>query len=194
MKCYLLGPAVCAVFRSAPYLDLPRTQHCYATGLPIGYIHCWPRPMPLPCKRIKAAAAFIKRLMEVTAMKRRFSAQHLYRLRNLIPIDVLITEKLAIPCKPSQGHLRFLCPLCRQFQTATMQKTNLARCFRCEKNFNTIELVMLWQNTDFVQSAKFLTELLQNLSGRKDCLSKAPTEAIGIGQVLRNLLCRPPQR
>lgn len=127
-------------------------------------------------------------------MKRRFSAQQLYQLRNLIPIDVLITEKLAIPCKQSEGHLRFLCPLCRQFQTATMQKTNLARCFRCEKNFNTIELVMLWHNTDFVQSAKFLTQLLQKLTGRKDCLSKAPKEAIGIGEVLRTLLCRPPER
>lgn len=127
-------------------------------------------------------------------MKRRFSAQHLYRLRNLIPIDVLITEKLSIPCKQSEGHLRFLCPLCRQFQTATMQKTNLARCFRCKKNFNTIELVMLWQNTDFVQSAKFLTAVLQNLTGRKDCSSKAPTEAIGIGEVLRTLLCRLPER
>jgi hypothetical protein len=131
---------------------------------------------------------------KVTAMKRRFSAQHLYRLRNLIPIDVLIAENLSIPCRQSQGHLRFLCPLCRQFQTATMQKTNLARCFRCEQNFNTIDLVMLWQNTDFVQSVKFLTAVLQNLAGRKHCLSKAPTEAIGIGQVLRTLLCQPPAR
>lgn len=127
-------------------------------------------------------------------MKRRFSAQHLYRLRNLIPIDVLITEKLSIPCKQSQGHLRFLCPLCRQFQTATMQKTNLARCFRCEKNFNTIDLVMRWQNTDFVKSAKFLTAVLQNLTGDKQGLSKAPTEVISIGQVVKTLLCRPPER
>jgi hypothetical protein len=127
-------------------------------------------------------------------MKPRFSAQHLYRLRNFIPIDVLIAEKLSIPCKQSDGHLRFLCPLCRQFQTATMQKTNLARCFRCEKNFNTIDLVMLCQNTDFVHSAKFLAAVLQSLTDRKDCLPKAPKEAIGIGQVLRTLLGRPPER
>jgi len=127
-------------------------------------------------------------------MKRRFSAQHLYRLRNLIPIDVLIAENLSIPCTQSQGHLRFLCPLCRQFKTATMQKTNLARCFRCAKNFNTIDLVMLWQNTDFVQSVKLLTALLQNLTERKQGSSKAPTEAIGIGQVLQKLLYRPAER
>ncbi len=127
-------------------------------------------------------------------MKRRFSAQQLYQLRNFIPIDVLIAEKLLIPCKQSDGHLRFLCPLCREFQTATMQKTNLARCFRCEKNFNTIDLVMLWQNTDFVQSAKFLTAVLQELTGRKHCSSEEPKEAISIGQVLKTVLCRPPQR
>jgi hypothetical protein len=127
-------------------------------------------------------------------MKRSFSAQQLYQLRNFIPIDVLIAEKLLIPCKQSDGHLRFFCPLCREFQTATMQKTNLARCFRCEKNFNTIDLVMLWQNTDFVQSAKFLTALLQKLTERKQGSSKAPTEAIEIGKVLQKLPCRLPER
>jgi hypothetical protein len=127
-------------------------------------------------------------------MKRRFSAQQLYQLRNFIPIDVLIAEKLSIPCKQSEGHLRFLCPLCREFQTATMQKTNLARCFRCEKNFNTIDLVMLCQNTDFVESARFLTAVLQKLTRSKHCLSKAPKEAIGIGEVLRTFPGRPPER
>lgn len=64
MECSLPGPAVFAVFRSAPYLDLPRTQHCYAIGFPFGYIYSWPRQMPLPCKRIKAAAVLIKTLMD----------------------------------------------------------------------------------------------------------------------------------
>jgi len=63
-----------------------------------------------------------------------FSSQELYKLRNLIPIDVLIKKELAIPSKISEGFFRFLCPLCNEFQTAVNPKTNLGRCFRCEKN------------------------------------------------------------
>ena len=75
-------------------------------------------------------------------MKRRFTGGELFNIRNLIPIDWLIKEQLNIPSKVSEGFLRFLCPLCNEFQTATNPKTNLARCFRCETNFNPIDLVM----------------------------------------------------
>jgi hypothetical protein len=48
----------------------------------------------------------------------------------------------------TKGCFRFLCPLCNGFDTAVNPKTNLARCFRCEKNFNTIDLVMFLQSID----------------------------------------------
>jgi hypothetical protein len=124
-------------------------------------------------------------------MKRRFSAQQLYQLRNSIPIDVLIEKKLLIPCKQSEGFFRFLCPLCGEFQTATMKKTNLARCFRCEKNFNTIDLVMLCTNTDFVESVKFLITYLQNLTAKRDPLATAPKESFRVGESLENFPLRP---
>lgn len=89
-------------------------------------------------------------------MKRRFSDQQLHELRNLIPIDWLIEKQLLIPSKLSEGFFRFLCPLCGEFRTATHPKTNLARCFRCEKNFNTIDMVMLCRNLSFVESVEFL--------------------------------------
>ena len=89
-------------------------------------------------------------------MKRRFSDQQLYELRNSIRIDWLIRSQLLIPCKVSEGFFRFLCPLCGEFGTATHAKTNLARCFRCEKNFNTIDMVMLCRNLSFVESVEFL--------------------------------------
>jgi hypothetical protein len=120
-------------------------------------------------------------------MKRRFSAQQLYQLRNFIPIDVLIEKKLLIPCKQSEGFFRFLCPICGEFQTSTMKKTNLARCFRCEKNFNTIDMVMFCRKTDFVESANFLIAYLQELTGKSDPLATAPKEAVGIGEILRKL-------
>ena len=92
-------------------------------------------------------------------MGKHFSSQELYKLRNLIPIDVLIEAKLGIPAKISEGVFRFLCPLCNEFQTAVNPKTNLSRCFRCEKNFNTIDLVMTCHNIGFVDSVKYLQTL-----------------------------------
>lgn len=80
----------------------------------------------------------------------------LYSLRNDIPIDTLISTYLGIPSKISEGYFRFVCPLCGEFQTATNPKTNLARCFRCKKNFNTIDMVMLVLNVDFLESVNFL--------------------------------------
>ena len=94
-------------------------------------------------------------------MGKRFSSQKLYELRNSIPIDVLIEKELAIPSKISEGFFRFLCPLCNEFQTAVNPKTNMGRCFRCEKNFNTIDVVMIWQNTGFVESVKYLQQILK---------------------------------
>lgn len=94
-------------------------------------------------------------------MGKYFSSRELYKLRNSIPIDVLIEKELAIPSKTSEGFFRFLCPLCNEFQTAINPKTNMGRCFRCEKNFNTIDVVMIWQNTGFVDSVKYLQKILK---------------------------------
>jgi DNA primase len=93
-------------------------------------------------------------------MKRRFSADELRALRNEIPIDRLIEEELSIPAKRSEGVFRFLCPICNEFQTAVKPETNLARCFRCEMNFNTIEITMRLKNIGFRETAKYLTDLL----------------------------------
>jgi len=97
-------------------------------------------------------------------MKQRFSAQELFSLRNFIPIDILIEEQLIIPSKISEGFFRFLCPICNEFQTATNPKTNLARCFRCERNFNTIDIVMIWQDINFVEAVKFLQVYMEKLT------------------------------
>ena len=88
---------------------------------------------------------------------RRFSAHFLWRLRNEIPIEDLIIE-LDIPSKRRDGYFRFLCPLCSDFHTATHPKTNLARCFRCRRNFNPIELLMVVEHKDFVASVHALSE------------------------------------
>jgi len=101
-------------------------------------------------------------------MGRRFSSKELYELRNSIPIHVLIEKKLVIPAKISEGIFRFLCPLCNEFQTAVNPKTNLSRCFRCEKNFNTIDMVMICHNASFVDSVKYLKTILNSRESGHD--------------------------
>ena len=76
----------------------------------------------------------------------KFSRQELFDLRNHIQINLVITDILVIPSKWRDGYLRFLCPACGEFQTATNPKSNLARCFRCRKNFNPIDLAMTDKN------------------------------------------------
>ncbi|MCP5002959.1 MAG: hypothetical protein GY941_03275 [Planctomycetes bacterium] len=92
-------------------------------------------------------------------MPRYYTPQFLRKLRNDIPIEKLIGEVLEIPHKYSEGYLRFLCPICSDFHTATNVRTNLARCFRCKKNFNPIDLVMVENNLNFKESVTVLNNL-----------------------------------
>jgi DNA primase len=101
-------------------------------------------------------------------MGKQFSSKELYELRNSIPIHVLIETQLGIPAKISEGVFRFLCPLCNEFQTAVNPKTNLSRCFRCEKNFNTIDMVMICHNTDFIDSVRYLKTVLNSRGSGHD--------------------------
>ena len=94
---------------------------------------------------------------------KRFTQNELFELRNHIPINALIVERLKMPTKISEGHFRFPCPLCGEFQTAINPKTNLARCFRCEKNFNTIDIVMTCEKATFVETVNILKAYRQKL-------------------------------
>lgn len=91
-------------------------------------------------------------------MTGRFSGTLLRSLRNDITITWIL-DVLDVPVKISEGYVRFLCPRCREFNTATKTSTNLARCFRCEKNFNPIDLVMIVKRLNFVDAVELLVEL-----------------------------------
>ncbi len=91
-------------------------------------------------------------------MTKYYSKDVLKELRNKIPINDLIAEHLNIPYKISEGYFRFLCPICNEFQTATNSKTNLARCFTCEKNYNPIDMVMHVKRLSFVDTVEYLRE------------------------------------
>ena len=109
-------------------------------------------------------------------MKRRFSDDELFELRNNIPIEALIRDVLSIPAKVSEGYLRFLCPICHEFQTATNPRTNLARCFRCERNFNPIDMVMRERAMGFIESVDYLKSVLEPNRGPSRRLS--PQEVV----------------
>lgn len=82
----------------------------------------------------------------------------LRRLRNDIPIDSVIIHMLHLEVKNPHELLRFRCPLCSSFHTATNHQTNLARCFDCKKNFNPIDLVIAVDDCSFIDAVEFLTK------------------------------------
>jgi DNA primase len=92
-------------------------------------------------------------------MSKRLPPEMLRRLRNEIPITLVIAEFLKLPTKVSEGYFRFLCPLCTEFITATNPKTNLARCFLCEKNFNPIDMVMVAKQVSFSKAVDYLKSI-----------------------------------
>lgn len=96
-------------------------------------------------------------------MNQRFSAELLRSLRNDLPITWVL-DLLEVPAKISEGYLRFLCPCCREFHTATKRETNLARCFRCKRNFNPIDLVMVVRRVHFPEAVKFLIDVRDHSS------------------------------
>jgi hypothetical protein len=85
----------------------------------------------------------------------------LRRLRNDIDIDLVI-KRLRLETRNSQKIFRFRCPLCHGFHTATNAKTNLARCFDCQRNFNPIDMVMAATARSFVQTVEFLKTHITN--------------------------------
>lgn len=87
-----------------------------------------------------------------------YPSAFLYKIRNHIPIDHVITNLLNLDLHPSSKSLRFRCPRCYNFHTATNMKTNLARCFDCKKNFNPIDLVMAVGELTFIEAVECLKE------------------------------------
>ena len=91
-------------------------------------------------------------------MSKHYSANLLRMLRNQIPIDEVITDLLNLKLRNVNAIPRFRCPLCHNFHTATNHKTNLARCFDCQKNFNPIDLVMTVGKCSFVDAVQLLKD------------------------------------
>ena len=92
-------------------------------------------------------------------MTKYFSRQLLYRIRNEIPLASSCRSSSGLT-RTRDGRLCLLCPRCGEFLTVVNPRTNFARCFRCEVNFNTIDLTMSIKECDFVAAVHHLQSLL----------------------------------
>jgi hypothetical protein len=92
-------------------------------------------------------------------MPRYFPDEFLRRLRNQIAFGPLF-EHLNWPHKQRHNQLAFLCPRCGEYHSAVNPRTNLARCFQCETNFNPIDFTIAVQSCDFVQAVQYLQAML----------------------------------
>ena len=95
-------------------------------------------------------------------MSQHYSSDFLRHLRNEIPIDQVIVDLLNLEVRNDCETLRFRCPICYNFHTATNHKTNLARCFDCKKNFNPIDMVITAGNCSFVEAVKILKDMIES--------------------------------
>ena len=110
-------------------------------------------------------------------MLKRYSKDTLRTLRNDIPINTLIADILGLPGKTAEGYFRFLCPQCNGFHTATNPTTNLARCFDCKRNYNTIDIAMAVNHQNFREAVQFL-QGIQTLDAKKLCQDMAAAMSI----------------
>ena len=101
-------------------------------------------------------------------MPRYFPDELLRRLRNDISWAPLL-KQLEWPHKLREEQLTFLCPRCHECHSAVNPRTTLGRCFRCEINFNPIDLTMAVQQCDFITAVHYLEPLLPHAS-RKPAL------------------------
>jgi len=91
-------------------------------------------------------------------MAKYYTKDYLRMLRNKIPIDAVIVDLLNLEVQNSHEMLRFRCPLCHGFHTATKHETNLARCFDCRQNFNPIDLIMTVGKCGFLDAVQILKD------------------------------------
>ncbi len=120
-------------------------------------------------------------------MNTRYSSQELFVLRNYIPIHWLIQHILKLPVQTTDSVFRFQCPLCSQFDTATHLNTNLARCFSCQKNFNTIDLLITVRRLSFPHAVQLLRKFYARLALQQPQLKLHPLP------ITRNIPPNTPQ-
>lgn len=123
-------------------------------------------------------------------MTRRFSPEELYFLRNRVPIAQVVETLLGPASQNSNGKLSFACPICGGSDTSIIAAHNLAKCFTCRQKFNPIEFVMHRLKIDFVDSVKWLKDLMPATPAHPNTHTAESNNAhpSAIGDVLSDIL------
>ena len=95
-------------------------------------------------------------------------ADLLRRIRNDLPIPVAIAAlgPTGPPSKMSEGYFRFLCPHCGEMRATVNPRNNLAHCFTCKKNLNTIDL-LICEGYDFLAAVALLKRWLDEYQAKQ---------------------------
>jgi DNA primase len=96
-------------------------------------------------------------------------------IRNELPMKLTIQRlgNFGPIAKQSDGYFRFKCPDCKELRATVNPSNNLAHCFSCGKNFNSIDLMMI-QGHDFLPAVGILENWL--LQYRRDLGRRTPSE------------------
>lgn len=85
------------------------------------------------------------------AKMKRITNEELVRLRNEVPMSIVL-EGLGVAERPRRRRREFACPHCGGLHLAIHPRENLARCFRCAKSFNPIDLVIAVCGVRFLEA------------------------------------------
>ena len=98
----------------------------------------------------------------------------LRQLRNDLPMPVTIAAlgREGPPSKMSEGYFRFLCPHCGEMRATVNPRNNLAHCFTCKKNLNTIDL-LISEGYDFLSAVSLLKRWLDEYQAKQTGKSAA---------------------
>lgn len=89
-----------------------------------------------------------------------FSDTLLFQIRNNIKVQDVLKYVLKQKILAQNSTTKFKCPLCKNWDTGINKNANLARCFECQRNFNSIDLVITFHQCSFVQAVTFLQDFL----------------------------------
>lgn len=95
-------------------------------------------------------------------------ADRLCRIRNDLPVAVVIAAlgRGGPPSKVRDGRFVFLCTRCGEMLAYVNPRTNLAHCFACHANLNTIDLLLAC-GLDFRSAVVVLERLLARHESRR---------------------------
>ena len=96
----------------------------------------------------------------------RVTKEELAWLRNQVPVSIVL-ERLGVAERRRSGRREFVCPSCGGFHLALHPRENLARCFRCVKNYNPIDLVMSTSGVGFLDAVDEIRRLAGDASRRE---------------------------